>query len=711
MATPSDPNRTSKIEVDLQILQDSNLTRLNEFTDKFEKNIDRLHTAIGSMSDLITQKASGASPGASTGNELDNIVLPSRLGGVSPGANWGFGGYLYSGQPSLATPTGVGGIPPRVPPGGASVADAGELPDDAQPPEDARSEYKKNEYLRAQFELGQVGEGPLAMLRYIAGGLQSLGKDYTGRPAIGKPGEPGYQPPSEDYDPNRPNNTFRFGNWLESKTRAVTIAKGAVFGTYQNVANMAGLPPLNAYSPSGSLQAQQFGVNVGGNTAGGGLGFLNHVPIIGGLANLFSPAGMAGIKADLYSQWEGLKTMFGFGNDVTTEQARAVENTLNQLGWGRSDSGNAPQFDFLRDRMIKYTGKYRGVITPEQMTNMGYDAAVRFGTSSLQELNQVMDNMGVAAKAANMGLSAFVESLINAAQETSNATGAPMSASMLGIQSASMATGLAPSIVGKMSSSKRNMFLGMMMTHTQPWQIVEGKKSPATIGMAGAIGYLGPGLGDYKVWQAAKKQADAGNLEPLHQLENMLWMRYESDPEIFGGLKPQDIENQMLRGDPVKHASAITRLQKAHTWDKAPGSILPMFKAAGATPQEIRKLEKWRRDHLDDFQRAMKIKDEGKRNHELNRLVNQQRGEALNLLGVSMQKNEAKAASRTSFTLDLTQPAKELVVWLKQQSGGKSHTNSQRNNYGRPSSGQVTQDWIHMLGSDTTTRKQIEGNR
>jgi hypothetical protein len=152
-------NPTNRIEVDLKLLQDNNVEKLQQFGKDFDKSISALATMVGSFSQQVegaqrVNKPGEPGPNASQAGSVRIDSVPARMGGVStvPGA---VGSFANQGQQ-------YGGG------GGASVAPPSGNPDTFE-----------QQYIKAQRRIGEVPVGFRQTLGYFGENVQEGDSPFT----------------------------------------------------------------------------------------------------------------------------------------------------------------------------------------------------------------------------------------------------------------------------------------------------------------------------------------------------------------------------------------------------------------------------------------------------------------------------------------------------------------------------------------------------
>jgi hypothetical protein len=671
---PADPlHPTNRIEVDLKILQDRNIDRLHEFAGKWEKTVKVLVDAIGDLGTIVQQ----GMPDLDQGTK----AVPLKR-------SWGRQGGIYN-TPQEDDIPGVGrrgeiSEATTQQPTPTRTAAAASAEDKS-----SAAEFDRNAYLRAQIELGQVGEGFLGMMRYVSRVAQM--SEATPGGITGLLQHHWWTAPNYDENGNQMPSTF--GANLENFTRNLTMMKGIGTGTagiLNKLSGRFGMPPISSFfEPGASMESQQFGLNVGAGTQpGGSLGFLQRlsgVPILGPIANMLSGAGLKGIEAN----WNaGLASWFGFNPDLTTQQAKDIESTLNAYGWGGNQNGN--QTDFLRNILTTYVSKGHGAWNAEDLMSAGADAAVRYGTGSLQDVLTSFDRLNNSVIATSLSLDIMKKGLNEMQGPVSQQYGVPTPSARLAIQALTDATGLAPQVTGKMLMDS-NFWLGVARSHTPLWQLSEPKyatRANLRIGMEGLIGLMPQIIGSNAEWQAAERAAQHGDHGPMHHLETKLQMLYHIDPQLFGGLQPNQVINQKLYGRGMEtRAVATSKLNYSNTYEDMRTQLM----RAGMSREKLQQFKEWRQKNMIDNGSLESAMKKAKSGHfkALNDLVGQERNEARKLLAQSQSKQEKNAAVKTSISIGLTPQAQQLVKLIQKDHGGKSGSNSWAN-FGRQAFGDIT---------------------
>lgn len=172
----------------------------------------------------------------------------------------------------------------------------------------------------------------------------------------------------------------------------------------------------------------------------------------------------AGENEALGSRWQAFKASWGGLNPfLSDEQATAARNAVHGLGYSGRE----------RDLMVNNVNEltqYSG-LDPTRTAEMT-DRAYRSGSASLEGFRRTLEGIPAAAKAARMGVAQFQDSLDQAAQQSSAATGVPYAKAADTIMAQQAGTGMQ---AGKfesqtldwMGASRAGVSIGRYLLHPE----------------------------------------------------------------------------------------------------------------------------------------------------------------------------------------------------------------------------------------------------
>jgi hypothetical protein len=642
--------KSNRVEVELRLLQDKNLDRLEEAFRGFEEQVER----------LVTEgiKVLGEAAGARTGGSTHASVASPLNWERSPSGPIGAGGY--GGGPSGPGRAGGGQAPS--PSGSGHGSNASIVGGRFDPTRFGFDIPTMGDYERAQFSLGQVGQGWLSASRYMSHlvqrGGQSLGAKFI-QDAQG----------NWVLDPGS-SRVSRFGRGM--------VRAGGAMGAVARASTYAqqGWHTIERVLPFGIAPNQMR------NTADYGSSYgLSRSGILG--TPYFSPAWRAGVGAKYEafqrSRWGGgdwrrpWTMLMGDPNYSSQQSAEALE-IARQYGW----RGGAQ--DELLD-MMKDTSKRYGSAIPQEAVAQLMDPAMRFGTSSRLEVEDSLRRMKAAADGANISLEKLAQSAIPAAQALAKEYGMP------GRTGLALATGYALESGGREVgevANKRNI----LMAAAQKGSLYKALSGdPGDIVRAGAS-VLGP-LADPGYWKQIKddpRQRGAA-------LEELSWM-YMKDPSLLGGLGPEEYMNQMLAygqggTGPGDITSAQWQIGKAVTADDYSETGLRAALETGGVSQDV----------IGGVIEAARTGKTGNREVqeaisklELGTVSGEQDIEALalHMLKADVESARAGAAKETQALIGIQAPYDQIFdVMIKDAGLGKDKSN-QKKWYARAASGAGT---------------------
>lgn len=405
------PNRSNRIEVDLKLLQDKNVEKLQEFGRQFDKSIDKLASMLGSYAEQVsgaTQTVARAGKVGPEASRSDDVKITGaaagyRMGGQGTG---GFGGGVNYNFGGGGGGSGYGR-------GEASVA----TPSNPQSEMDADAVEKA--FVRAQMRAG-ASEGAIPV-----GLRQALG--YAAEGVIKIPGM------SEEQ-------SVAFGKKYNEKLfQMEAIKRNALLGM-QHLQNFYGA----------NLNRIQLGQQLGSSREGGVFG-------------IFSPAWTQGVRESIHSLME---SDFGFSPYYSTAQAKQARETLQQYGYSGQTS------DYLADQ-LKQLQVHRGLDPQAVMAIL--DPLMRFGgDENMGQLLSVLQQIPDAAKAAHMNLSEFTQQLISTSQEVAQGTGMTVGGAARALSAFTTTTGLSPSRAAGLFNNPQNLMLAAGMSGQSITSLMEG---------------------------------------------------------------------------------------------------------------------------------------------------------------------------------------------------------------------------------------------
>jgi hypothetical protein len=625
-------DRSNRVQVDVQLLRDENMRMLESVFEKFEQQVDRL---VNEGIKVQGGTAGAGGPGETSGHEsrapTPSIAERVRDDLISQGVlSMGDQGVTVSPQ--------------------ASVAGGGRY----RPTGIARFGYGAtgpNQYEEAQFHLGQVPYDTLGRLRYLSylSERRAYTRDDEGRITGEAPGA-------------LAAGARRFSGGLG------LLAQGAQYGQafYQQLNAMPGVRWIN---PMMMNEMAQPGVNVGLSRSG----------LLG--TPYFSPAYMntLGTEWQAYRRsrwnvdlnWNPLKG-FGipgslFGNpNYTRAQATEAINIANQYGWtGRNR-------DQLLDMMEATTRRYGGAI-PQEMVTQLMDPGLRFGTTNRREVEQSLDDLAEAARSAHMNLQQFSQQAFQAAEGLSQSVGISGARALRQVTALSEATGLGPSVAGQILSNRSNLMLGMAVTGQQPWEAVQNIGRTATAGQFAMLGAMG--ITPQRWRTAGSQEKDA--------MKNQMAMIYLSNPDVFGGMTPQQVIDQMNRSiwsgvDTAHRVQGIAQigniLQNVPGGEPRRQALAGALRSAGVRQRVVQgflEAATTGHSHNATVRQAMKRLglDRVDPGSDVGRL-------AKSLLGQREDRAGAAARRRTQVDIGVRPPFDQMFTAMISNTKGKSHSNS-----------------------------------
>lgn len=611
--------RTNKIEVDLNLLQKENLEKLEKFNKDFEKTTNQLMTMVGSWSDQVAGAQGMSGPGkegpdASTPSKVAQVISgspPARMGGINTGGIGGFyngpggvvgggfggGGYGGGGGPSMAPgpngPMGVG-IGPSF----------------------------EQQYIRAQRRVGQIPVGLRETLGYFReGGIsgnaamddEGYALDDTGRrivESVDEEGNPVYQRAGLYKTRLRAGevNTFMF----QSSAIRANLTRG-----------MGHLTNLYASVAAPTMLGQQLGAS-----REGWLG-----------TSFMSPAFKKGVSEFFHT---GIESYFGFNPNYSTKQAQEARQTLQSYGYSGGTS------NWMADR-IKALQIHQGIDAASAMSIL--DPIMRFGgPESFNQLQEVLKDIPAAAHAAKMNLSEFTKALIESANQVAQATGMTPGGATRALNAFSTTTGLNPTRGVDLLSNPQNLMMAAGMTGKSITSLMEGNNRMAPR-MAFGLRMFQNATGVPVDELLKMKKADRPRYESIM---NGVYMMYENNPQIFGGMSPLEIEHAVTAAggseqDLLRHTRISEQIQAATGTHRA------------KTIETL--LHQWG-DHnqvLHEFEQAMAKPHKGKSANQI----------AEGILAGRQNLNARKASQKVM--IELSHDAKK---WFSLVHPDKAHTNT-----------------------------------
>lgn len=512
MARKDNP-RDSKIEVALKLLEDANLERLEQFGKQFNRDVDRLSRALGS---------SGGGYGPTWGGS-----------GPSPTAS-------VAGPSGSSPPTGGPPIPPvnlTPPPPGGGGGQPGFFKGRFQG--SALANPYLNPFERGKIRLGDFpGFGAsqaLYMGSYLAGmvGWRQLDpQDPLHKQAIDDGSA--FQGEDGHYYMKSPDGGMQ--GLARGASEALGFAGQTTMRMPQVIEKLRGL-----VQGASGLNYAVAGQQSGGFSRSGGIagGF----PIFGG-------AYMHGVGMNVKARSQ---SWLGFNPNYSYQQAQEAQQAIAGAGYWGQDA------DYLASQMRSFSE--RSLMNPNEVIQL-MDPIMRFlgsdqANPQLAELSTTIKNLGDVSKAAHIGLSQLGSSLASTAAQLISSTGMVNPAPALAALSAT--TRMDPSALAQMFSG-HNLIMGAAMTGQHLSDVManpgQGVKAATKFPMMVAHAMMG----NMSIDQFQKLQRQ--NSAAAKSILDRMWYAYESNPNIFGGMSPTQVLNQMAKGvDPGARAQAFYHAQ------------------------------------------------------------------------------------------------------------------------------------------------------
>ena len=675
----------NRIQIDLKLLQDKNLELLRDFSDKFEQSVTNLVKRIDDLEAGRKPTTTGAA-GQLSGRQSDARDVGEAMESGTTRGLWRPGMPVNSAWEFAALPAAqrwelerqaqrYGGPPGSVPGGPSGPLGPQPNPQASVAPRPgiggARYGFDTpdmNDYERASFRLGQVGEGGLATTRYMSHLFQRMGQ--SGR--LGFRGQMVQNPETGELEFGEDTNTLgramtRFGG---------RVGQAALIGTYgmQSLQTAQGMVPmLGDLMPGQMGELAGYGTEVGRSRAG-----LLGTPYL-------SPAWRTGLSAQYEAfrrsrwgsfNWNPLKG-FGLISDpnYSRQQAEEALNITNQFGW------TGGQQDRALDMMQHYTRRYGGAIPQETIMRL-MEPVLRYGTSSQTEVANSLDQMAEAAKSAHMSLTEFSQRATAAAEELSTALGISGPAALNQVSAYVGATGQTPENAAAVLGNTRNLVIGAAMSgkglyataHSGPGALVQAQNA-----------ILGP-LADPNHWRGMNKAERAQAMEQLQ-------IYYMSDPSLLGGKTPY----QFVRQINLQQETGVTEAQGSQArWliDQGRAFSGPDFALSGDRMQSILRMGGASANDIQGFMEAARTGHTG--NAKISGLIKDlDLGEvsgkreisllAKRLLGANVEAAGKDANNRTRVDIKVAPPYDEIFKALV--NGDDASSRNSRKGFGRAASG------------------------
>lgn len=629
-------SKNSKIEVDLNILQDEALKRLVAFGEQFSKNTQVLAdlnlggTTVGGGAQGTVSRPGQVNPAASTGATVLNTPGVNTTGAtVRYGTGAGVGGA------SVATADGAVDVPRGD--GGRSVADMG----GGTPGMIGGEGTFEQQYVRAQKRIGAIPVGFREALGYIA---ESRPQTDDSGFIVNNNGEKLDKNGKVTTDANE----FTTDKFAALRTPAAKI-NSWMFTTQAVSANakkaMSGLQGVwaSVATPTAS------GMDLGRSRNGGLFG-----------TGIFSSAWKTSQLENLKAGWE---SDFGLNPNYSPGQAAAANNAIHSYGY----SGDTA--DTLRDQLKQLT-IHNQLAPTDAMTYM--DPLLRYGNGFQggQSLIQALKDMNGAAANASMSLKAYQSDMLATSTAVAATLGVQPGQVVGALNTFTDVTGLPPSAAKELFSNS-SMTMASALTGTPYAELM---LNPGAKGVAPALvypmmmlksmtGYTAPEL-------AAMQKKDP---KKFYSVMNTYTRMYGQDPSnsIFGGMNPEQLIKLGARngGALQNHLQTETAIKNATGSNPNYEKILSKYKTKDSTG-----LINDYKDEVDNWNKAHK---------HLAKQPAAERQEKRTAALDALQKTQKKTAtaSKTAITVGLTRDAKKMLVIMNSQTGEQSV--SGRNTLGR----------------------------
>lgn len=534
-------DRSNRIEVDLKLLQDKNVEKLQEFGRQFDKSIDKLASMLGDYAEQVSGaeaavgRAGKLGPNASTGSGITSGPTARQGGTPPPFANIPAG--QYTGGPFEPGGPGNWGGPSIAPIGGGGNVPVG-----------GPGSFEQ-QFVRAQKRIGEIPVGLRQTLGYIAEGAPATDSDgylidNYGRRILDENGNP----MTDQTFLTRTGLRNAAGKVNEFMFRGQAARANAMLG-YGHLQNFYGGIMANA------MLGQQLGRSREGGLFGTGL---------------FSSAWTTGIMESLKT---GIESKFGFSPNYSPAQAKQARQALQSFGY----SGDTSDYlaGILKDLQI-----HQGIDAASAMAIL--DPLMRFGgDENIGQLLSVLRQIPDAAKAAHMNLSEFTQQLVSTSQEVSQSTGMTVGGAARALSAFTTTTGLAPSRAAGLFSSPQNLVMAAGMSGQSITSLMEGKNRMAPRMEFGLKVFQGF-TGGYTAEQLAEmRKHDWGKYQSIM---NAAWLAYAQNKDIFGGFSPRELINMQVRnnGDLIGHTQIAEQIQGANSTQRIDQMLRGWGGAAGA---------------------------------------------------------------------------------------------------------------------------------
>lgn len=543
------PRPQSRIEVDLKLLKDKNVEKLQEFGVQFDRSIDKLATMLGTYSEQVTgaegiaRRAGRVSPDASVAS---NVVI------TGPGAHQLSGGGFNTSSASrpsdvhIPTPPGGqgGGASSTLPGGGLNYHMGGGGSFD--PNSSKYVSAVEADFVGAQKRIGEhIPVGFRQMLGYAAEGQVKI---------------PGV---TQENAKKWNDQLFR----MQAYKANMMLGFGKMQGAFASVA----VPT-------------QLGMDLGRSREGGLFG-----------TGLFSSAWTTSLKENLKT---GLSADFGFNPNYSMQQAAEARKTTQSFGYSgdTSDVINAQ----LKELQIHQN------LAPAQVMSM-LDPLMRYGNANQggEQLINVLRSIPEAAKAAGFNLKVFTDQVIQTSVQIAQQTGMQPGQVASALSSFSTVTGLSPERAAGLFTPEK-FTMAAATTGKTMTQIMEHPSAAPEMqfgyrifkGMTG--GLSGAQLNALRHSNPAK----------YNQLMDGVWRMYNQNHDIFGGQSPLEIINSQVRnrGRTVQHMAVDQKIRDATLGAGSVDHIESLIKGYG--PHSSKLVDEFQHDRT-EYLRKNPIKDAG----------------------------------------------------------------------------------------------------
>ncbi len=409
-----------------------------------------------------------------------------------------------------------------------------------------------------------------------------------------------------------------------------------------------------------SLPENQFGVEAGFSNNGWlGTNFMSPAAMHAYHTNLQAYRDISGGHGFVGDVTGFFKSKFGLGG-ISVGQAREIEQTLQQYGWGQKGQGE--KTDFLRDQMIQYTKQYSGVLKPDQMMQLGFDQTLKYGIGNLQDLRFTIQDLGAAAHAQGRNLKEYTDQLVAGAQQVSGATGASTSASASALNAYAQASGLSPEMAAGQLSDPQSGILGYasMRGKVSPWEIATMSTTQGKVARAKGANFFGDIFG--RQLRAAEL---SGDKTKVNQIKNQmaLMTNFGADRTMTGGLSLEqwvnknqhfNMYNAMAADSTINHAVNEQELHKIMRTLGPKADDMFSSRTTVANPKYKKAYQA--------YVEAVGTNDKSKIAHAQRHLLDVNRSIAHHILSEIEGKQNKKSAERTQrVTVGLADDAKWLL--------------------------------------------------